>query len=168
VLAKPQALEIKTNDLNLLMKQIVMILQPQAMMNNIQITTEFTSDTSFVLCEGNQLKQAFINILKNAIEASPMGGEVVIQIEYIPDKNQANIRFTDYGCGIEKERLPYLGEPFYSIKEDGVGLGLMICYKIIEKHQGKILIESEVGKETTVHINLPISTLENPCSYSSY
>ncbi|WP_162788972.1 HAMP domain-containing sensor histidine kinase, partial [Bacillus sp. PF5] len=69
---------------------------------------------------------------------------------------------------IEKERLPYLGEPFYSIKEDGVGLGLMICYKIIEKHQGKILIESEVGKETTVHINLPISTLENSCSYSSY
>ncbi|PEU35003.1 PAS domain S-box protein [Bacillus toyonensis] len=168
VLAKPQALEIKTNDLNVLMRQIVMILQPQAMMNNIQITTEFTSDTSFVLCEGNQLKQAFINILKNAIEASPMGGEVFIQIEYIPDKNQANIRFTDYGCGIEKERLPYLGEPFYSIKEDGVGLGLMICYKIIEKHQGKILIESEVGKETTVHINLPISTFENESSYSSY
>jgi len=161
VLAKPQALDIKTNDLNVLMRQIVMILQPQAMMNNIQITTEFTSDTSFVLCEGNQLKQVFINILKNAIEASPIGGEVLIQIEYIPDINQVNIRFIDYGCGIEKERLPYLGEPFYSIKENGIGLGLMICYKIIEKHQGKIFIESEVGKETTVNINLPISTLEN-------
>ncbi|PEW82793.1 PAS domain-containing sensor histidine kinase [Bacillus cereus] len=161
VLAKPQALDIKTNDLNVLMRQIVMILQPQAMMNNIQITTEFTSDTSFILCEGNQLKQVFINILKNAIEASPIGGEVLIQIEYIPDINQVNIRFIDYGCGIEKERLPYLGEPFYSIKENGIGLGLMICYKIIEKHQGKIFIESEVGKETTVNINLPISTLEN-------
>ncbi|PFE59037.1 PAS domain-containing sensor histidine kinase [Bacillus cereus] len=161
VLAKPQALDIKTNDLNVLMRQIVMILQPQAMMNNIQITTEFTSDTSFILCEGNQLKQVFINILKNAIEASPIGGEVLIQIEYIPDINQVNIRFIDYGCGIEKERLPYLGEPFYSIKENGIGLGLMICYKIIEKHKGKIFIESEVGKETTVHINLPISTLEN-------
>ena len=161
VLAKPQALDIKTNDLNVLMRQIVMILQPQAMMNNIQITTEFISDTSFVLCEGNQLKQVFINILKNAIEASPIGGEVLIQIEYIPDINQVNIRFIDYGCGIEKERLPYLGEPFYSIKENGIGLGLMICYKIIEKHQGKIFIESEVGKETTVNINLPISTLEN-------
>ncbi|PGM28821.1 PAS domain-containing sensor histidine kinase [Bacillus cereus] len=161
VLAKPQALDIKTNDLNVLMRQIVMILQPQAMMNNIQITTEFTSDTSFILCEGNQLKQVFINILKNAIEASPIGGEVLIQIEYIPDINQVNIRFIDYGCGIEKERLPYLGEPFYSIKENGIGLGLMICYKIIEKHKGKIFIESEVGKETTVNINLPISTLEN-------
>ncbi|EJQ03104.1 PAS domain S-box protein [Bacillus cereus BAG3X2-1] len=161
VLAKPQALDIKTNDLNVLMRQIVMILQPQAMMNNIQITTEFTSDTSFILCEGNQLKQVFINILKNAIEASPIGGKVLIQIEYIPDINQVNIQFIDYGCGIEKERLPYLGEPFYSIKENGIGLGLMICYKIIEKHQGKIFIESEVGKETTVNINLPISTLEN-------
>lgn len=75
-LAKPQTLEIKTNDLNVLMKQVVMILQPQAMMNNIQITTEFTSDTSFILCEGNQLKQVFINILKNAIEATAMGGSL--------------------------------------------------------------------------------------------
>ncbi|WP_410985138.1 PAS domain S-box protein [Bacillus cereus] len=159
-LAKPEALEIKTNDLNVLMKQIVMLLEPQAIMNCIQITTEFTSDTSFILCEGNQLKQAFINILKNAIEATPMGGKILIQIEYAPDKKQVNIQFTDYGCGIEKERLPYLGEPFYSIKENGIGLGLMICYKIIEKHQGKILIESEVGKGTTVNINLPISTLD--------
>ncbi|MBE7123587.1 PAS domain S-box protein [Bacillus cereus] len=167
-LAKPEALEIKTNDLNVLMKQIVMLLEPQAIMNCIQITTEFTSDTSFILCEGNQLKQAFINILKNAIEATPMGGEILIQIEYAPDKKQVNIQFTDYGCGIEKERLPYLGEPFYSIKENGIGLGLMICYKIIEKHQGKILIESEVGKGTTVNINLPISTLEKENSYSSF
>ncbi|MGG0725967.1 PAS domain S-box protein [Bacillus mycoides] len=159
-LAKPQALEIKTNDLNVLMKQVVMILQPQAIMNNIQITAEFTSDTSFTLCEGNQLKQVFINILKNAIEATTRGGEVLIQIEYISDKNRVNIRFTDYGCGIEKDRIPYLGEPFYSIKEDGIGLGLMVCYKIIEKHQGKILIDSEVGQGTIVNINLPIATLE--------
>ncbi|PFA55307.1 sensor histidine kinase, partial [Bacillus sp. AFS015896] len=148
-------------------KQIVMLLEPQAIMNCIQITTEFTSDTSFILCEENQLKQAFINILKNAIEATPMGGEILIQIEYVPDQNQVNIRFTDYGCGIEQERIPYLGEPFYSLKENGIGLGLMICYKIIEKHQGKILIESKVGKGTTVNINLPISTLEKENAYSS-
>ncbi|MDH4424781.1 MULTISPECIES: PAS domain S-box protein [Bacillus] len=166
-LAKPEALEIKTNDLNVLMKQIVMLLEPQAIMNCIQIKTEFTSDTSFILCEENQLKQAFINILKNAIEATPMGGEILIQIEYVPDQNQVNIRFTDYGCGIEQERIPYLGEPFYSLKENGIGLGLMICYKIIEKHQGKILIESEVGKGTTVNINLPISTLKKENAYSS-
>ncbi|MGE7636087.1 PAS domain S-box protein [Bacillus paramycoides] len=166
-LAKPEALEIKTNDLNVLMKQIVMLLEPQATMNCIQIKTEFTSDTSFIPCECNQLKQAFINILKNAIEATSMGGEILIQIEYVPDQNQVNIRFTDYGCGIEQERIPYLGEPFYSIKENGIGLGLMICYKIIEKHQGKILIESEVGKGTTVNINLPISTLEKENSYST-
>ncbi|MFJ8452451.1 PAS domain S-box protein [Bacillus paramycoides] len=166
-LAKPEALEIKTNDLNVLMKQIVMLLEPQATMNCIQIKTEFTSDTSFILCECNQLKQAFINILKNAIEATSMGGEILIQIEYVPDQNHVNIRFTDYGSGIEQERIPYLGEPFYSIKENGIGLGLMICYKIIEKHQGKILIESEVGKGTTVNINLPISTLEKENSYST-
>ncbi|MFN6593024.1 PAS domain S-box protein [Bacillus sp. TD10] len=158
-LAKPEALEIKTNDLNVLMKQVVMLLEPQAIMNCIQIKTEFSADTSFILCESNQLKQAFINILKNAIEATSMGGEILVEIKYVPDQNQVNIRFTDYGCGIEQERIPYLGEPFYSLKENGIGLGLMICYKIIEKHQGEIFIESKVGKGTTVNINLPISTL---------
>ncbi|MBE5107805.1 PAS domain S-box protein [Bacillus thuringiensis] len=166
-LAKPEALEIKTNDLNVLIKQIIILLEPQATMNCIQIITEFTSDASFILCEGNQLKQAFINILKNAIEATPMGGEILIQIKYVPDKNLVNVRFIDNGCGIEKERLPYLGEPFYSIKENGIGLGLMICYKIIEKHQGKIFIESEVGKGTIVNIDLPISTLEIENAYSA-
>ncbi|MEN1938718.1 PAS domain S-box protein [Paenibacillus sp. 102] len=160
-LAKPQALEFKTNDLNILIKQVVMILQPEAMMNNIQITTEFTSDTSFILCEGNQLKQVFMNILKNAIEATPRWGEIWIQIEHAPDKHEVNIRFIDHGCGIPQDRIPYLGEPFYSIKENGIGLGLMICYKIIEKHYGKIFIESEVGKGTTIHVSLPVSPLKN-------
>jgi two-component system sporulation sensor kinase A len=78
-----------------------------------------------------------------------------------PDDHQVSIRFIDQGCGISKERIPYLGEPFYSIKEEGIGLGLMICYKIVEAHQGKIVIESEVNKGTTVDVILPIYPLEN-------
>uniref|UniRef100_UPI0022487B0A ATP-binding protein n=1 Tax=Bacillus thuringiensis TaxID=1428 RepID=UPI0022487B0A len=65
------------------------------------------------------------------------------------------------GSGIPKERIPYLGEPFYSIKEEGIGLGLMICYKIIETHQGRIFIKSEMNKGPTVEVTLPICTLQN-------
>ena len=158
--AKPQVVKIQPNDISVLMDQVLMLLQPQAMMNNIQIRIDFTPDIPLIPCEGNQLKQVFVNILKNAIESMPTGGEILIQIDKL-DNNQIRIRFIDQGCGIPKERIPYLGEPFYSIKEEGIGLGLMICYKIIETHQGKVFIESEVNKGTTVEVTLPICTLQN-------
>ncbi|HDX9577542.1 TPA: PAS domain S-box protein [Bacillus pseudomycoides] len=154
-IAKPQAVKIQPNDINLLMHQVVMLLEPQALMNNVQIKTEVMPNIPMIHCEGNQLKQVFINILKNAIESMATGGEIAIQIDLV-DHNQINIRFMDQGCGIPQERMPYLGEPFYSIKEDGIGLGLMICYKIIEMHQGNIRIESEVNKGTTIDVTLPI------------
>ncbi|ENQ3105648.1 PAS domain S-box protein [Bacillus cereus] len=155
-IAKPQAVKIQPNDISVLMNQVVMLLEPQALMNNVQMKTEVMSTIPMIHCEGNQLKQVFINILKNAIESMPTGGEISIQID-LADHNQINIRFIDQGCGIPQERIPYLGEPFYSIKEDGIGLGLMICYKIIEMHQGKIWIESEVNEGTTIEVILPIS-----------
>ncbi|MGM0876499.1 MAG: PAS domain S-box protein [Bacillota bacterium] len=160
--AKPQAVKVQPNDLNILVEQVITLLQPQATMNNVQIRTEFKSDIPLIPCEGNQLKQVFINILKNAIEAMPMGGDIFIQIDKPDDhQDQVSICFIDQGCGIPKERIPYLGEPFYSIKEEGIGLGLMICYKIVETHQGMIVIESEVNKGTTVDVTLPIYTLQN-------
>ena len=154
-IAKPQAVKIQPNDINMLMNQVVMLLEPQALMNNVQMKTEVMPNLPMIHCEGNHLKQVFINILKNAIESMPTGGKIVIQIDRA-DHNQINIRFIDQGCGIPQERIPYLGEPFYSIKEDWIGLGLMICYKIIEMHHGKIWIESEVNKGTMIDVTLPI------------
>lgn len=158
--AKPQVVKMQPNNMSVLMDQVLMLLQPQAMMNNIKFRIDLNPGIPLISCEGNQLKQVFVNILKNAIESMPMGGEILIQLNIL-DNNQLSIRFIDQGCGIPKERIPYLGEPFYSIKEEGIGLGLMICYKIIETHQGKVFIESEVNKGTTVEVTLPICTLQN-------
>ncbi|MCU9556294.1 PAS domain S-box protein [Bacillus cereus] len=158
--AKPQMVKIQPNDISVLMDQVLMLLQPQAMMNNIKFRIDLNPGIPLISCEGNQLKQVFVNILKNAIESMPMGGEILIQLNIL-DNNQLSICFIDQGCGIPKERIPYLGEPFYSIKEEGIGLGLMICYKIIETHKGKVFIESEVNKGTIVEVTLPICTLQN-------
>ncbi|WP_144611838.1 PAS domain S-box protein [Bacillus cereus] len=158
--AKPQVVKIQPNDISVLMDQVLMLLQPQAMMNNIKFRIDLNPGIPLISCEGNQLKQVFVNILKNAIESMPMGGEILIQLNIL-DNNQLSICFIDQGCGIPKERIPYLGEPFYSIKEEGIGLGLMICYKIIETHKGKVFIESEVNKGTIVEVTLPICTLQN-------
>ncbi|HDR8055035.1 TPA: GHKL domain-containing protein, partial [Bacillus cereus] len=100
------------------------------------------------------LKQVFINILQNSIEAMPNGGEISIHIKEINDDGVI-IHVIDEGIGIPEERIKRLGEPFYSTKEKGTGIGLMLSYKIIESHQGTISIMSEVGVGTTVTIYLP-------------
>ncbi|MBM7587451.1 PAS domain S-box-containing protein [Bacillus pakistanensis] len=158
--AKPQAVKVQPNDMYMIIEQVTLLFQPQVNINNVQIKTEFESGIPYVPFERNQLKQVFINILKNAIESMPQGGEVLIQVKK-SDEHQVCVSIIDQGCGIPKERMPYIGEPFYSIKEEGVGLGLMICYKIMEAHGGQICIESEVGKGTKVDVILPIHTLKS-------
>lgn len=158
--AKPQSVKVQPNDMCRLIEQVTLLFHPQVKINNIQIKTLFESDIPLIPFERNQLKQVFINILKNAIQSMPLGGEVFIQVKK-SDDHHVCISIIDQGCGIPKERMPYLGEPFYSIKEEGIGLGLMICYKIIEAHEGEICIESELGKGTKVDIILPIYPFTN-------
>ena len=87
----------------------------------------------------NQLKQVFINILQNSIEAMPDGGKISIHIKEM-NEDGVIIDVVDEGIGIPEERIKRLGEPFYSTKEKGTGIGLMLSYKIIESHQGTISI----------------------------
>uniref|UniRef100_UPI00313ED5DC PAS domain S-box protein n=1 Tax=Bacillus sp. OTU530 TaxID=3043862 RepID=UPI00313ED5DC len=152
--AKPQAVEVQPNDMYMIIEQVILLFQPQGNIHNVQIRTEFESGIPLIPFERNQLKQVFINVLKNAIKSMPLGGDVLIQVKQFSE-HQVCVSIIDQGCGIPKERMPYLGEPFYSIKEEGVGLGLMICYKIIEAHGGEICIESELGKGTKVDVILP-------------
>jgi signal transduction histidine kinase len=93
--------------------------------------------------------------MKNALEAMQQGGTMRIQAHLDNNPNYITIRFIDQGCGIAPERLPKLGEPFYSTKEKGTGLGLMVCYRIIEAHGGFMEIRSKLEEGTTVEITLP-------------
>lgn len=106
-------------------------------------------------CDLNQVKLVFQNLISNAIESMPKGGMIHIEIG-IEDKQYLYIAVADEGVGISQERIPTLGEPFYSNKEKGSGLGLMISYRIIQNHKGKIFFTSELGKGTTVKILLPL------------
>jgi two-component system sporulation sensor kinase A len=124
-------------------------------MNNVFIITELDSDEVMVNCEENQLKQAFINFIKNAIDSMLKGGKLVIQMK---STNQAEIviRFIDQGSGIPDYILHKLGQPFYTTKEKGTGLGFMVSKKIIENHQGSITIYSEENKGTTIELKIPL------------
>ncbi|WP_028393041.1 PAS domain S-box protein [Bacillus cihuensis] len=154
-LAKPQALKYSNQDVNVIVKETADFLEAQAMLNNIQLKRNLTKDNCDVFCEGNQLKQVLINIIKNAIEVSNDGSFVIINTERIND-SFVKISIIDHGPGITEEKLRRLGEPFYTTKERGTGLGLMVSYKIIEEHKGYIEVESEAEKGATFHIFLPI------------
>ncbi|HDR7211059.1 TPA: GHKL domain-containing protein, partial [Bacillus cytotoxicus] len=107
--------------------------------------------------------QVFINILQNSIEAMPDGGKIFIHMK-TNRINEVIIDLVDEGIGIPEERIKRLGEPFYSTKEKGTGIGLMLSYKIIEQHQGRISIMSKVGVGTSVTIYLPMFQQEKSLS----
>ncbi|MGE7876843.1 PAS domain S-box protein [Peribacillus muralis] len=157
VLAKPQALKIVKQDVHTILRETLELLAAQALLENIQFNTFFEEVEFTVLCEANQLKQVFINIIKNALEVMPNGGAVRINTSRCTGKYVC-ISITDQGMGIPSEKLKKLGEPFYTTKDRGTGLGLMVSYKIIEEHKGYIDVESEVDKGTSFHIYLPLES----------
>lgn len=159
LLAKPQTAAFEEKHLQQLLEHVRTLMNTKAIMNYTEIVIDYRADTTNIYCEENQLKQVFINVLKNAIEAMPDGGEIKIAVEDTDDGGVL-IRVIDEGDGIPEESLPKLGEPFYTTKEQGTGLGLMISSKIIEEHGGTMGFVSDRDEGTTVEILLPSSPKE--------
>jgi two-component system, sporulation sensor kinase E len=154
VIAKPQSVRYQAKDALHILHNTVTLLGSQAAIHNVELLAEAEDNLPQINCDENQIKQVFINILNNAIDSMPEGGKVRIKLER-SDSRFIQISFTDEGCGIPEDRIPRLGEPFYTTKEKGTGLGLMVTFKIIENHGGSMRILSEVDKGTTVEIKLP-------------
>jgi two-component system sporulation sensor kinase A len=157
IVSNPQVIRSQEEkNLESILQNIVLLLGAQANLINVQIRTEYESDIPLIKCDENQLKQVFINIVKNGLEAmDDRGGVLLIQVKNIqPDK--ILIRFIDQGIGIPEEQISRLGEPFHTTKEHGTGLGLMVTNKIIEGHKGSMSIKSKVNQGTTVDIFLPV------------
>ncbi|MEH7010892.1 ATP-binding protein [Neobacillus niacini] len=155
-LGKPQAVQHHRTNLQELVENTLELLSPQAHLENIQFKLCVEESSFFITGEKNQLKQVFLNILKNAIEAMPDGGNIHINLQK-SENGECVLSVQDEGCGIPEELLPRLGEPFYSLKEKGTGLGLMICNKIIKQHQGSITYQSKAKQGTLVEIKLPLA-----------
>ncbi|MDC2864347.1 PAS domain-containing sensor histidine kinase [Bacillus sp. BP-3] len=155
-IAKPEITSFENKNLCFILENVVSLINTKAIMTNIHITFQTDPDVLYMDCCEKQLKQVFINVLQNSIEAMPNGGDIIISAKKTSD-NEVMICISDEGIGIPEERIIKLGEPFYSTKEKGTGIGLMISYKIIERHQGRIHITSKVGIGTSVKIYLPIS-----------
>lgn len=154
VLGESQSINKKSKNVCGLLDHVITLYRQQALENKIQIIKDSEPDIPLIQCEESQMKQVFINILKNAIEAMPNGGVLSIEVKLLT--NQIRIRFTDQGKGIPSDILKKLGEPFVTTKENGTGLGLMISRRIIENHQGSLKFDSKLDQGTIVDICLPV------------
>jgi len=157
LVAKPTEVVFSVVNINSIVREVVQLLSTEASLKNTQLNiTDLSQFNAY--CHDSQLKQVFINILKNALEAIKTKGEVNITLAD-KDEDYFSITFEDNGCGIEEDRLSHIGEPFYSVKEKGIGLGMTVSYRIIETHKGSIHIKSEVNVGTIVEVLLPKSKM---------
>jgi signal transduction histidine kinase len=165
MLSKPQVYELTYQDMRVMMRDTVTLLETQAILHNIAIEAEYGNDPLWIYGVENQVKQVFINVIKNAIEAMIDGGSIGIKLSR--ESDGVFVRIRDEGPGIGEDQLAKMGQPFYTTKEKGTGLGLMVSYKIVDNHQGKIDVKSEIGKGTLFEIMLPFRYPETAIKKSS-
>ncbi|HEY2420626.1 MAG TPA: PAS domain S-box protein [Neobacillus sp.] len=152
-LAKPQAIQFERVNLIAILESTANMLHPQALLNDVQIKSNFPKEDIEILCSPNQLKQVFVNFIKNAIESMPDGGSVYINVQRM-DNKKIMVSIADEGVGIDTDLLKFLGTPFYTTKDKGIGLGLTVSNKIIQEHNGAMEIESQIEIGTTIKVSL--------------
>lgn len=152
--SRPSPLKLEEVMIENIMEELITFLSPEFRKNKIEIRENYLSYIPSVLLDRNQIRQAFLNIFKNSIEAMPKGGHIYISTFLKGDR--VEIRIQDEGIGIPKDKLYRIFEPYFTTKEKGSGLGLMITYRIIKAHGGEIKVKSKVREGTEITVVLPI------------
>jgi two-component system, NtrC family, sensor kinase len=162
--------QVRALDLNALLHDLAQLTSPAMLRGNITVYTELQDDLPMVLADGNQVQQVFLNLIANAVDAMPSGGELHIGtvIETANDSRLDRAGTDDGGCvavsirdtgqGIPEEYLTKIFDPFFTTKEvgRGTGIGLAVCSQIIHAHGGSIAVQSQRGEGSTFTIRLPI------------
>ncbi|QGQ95968.1 GHKL domain-containing protein [Paenibacillus psychroresistens] len=154
MLAKPQPIKYERGSLYAVLKTTVEFMSSEASLHNVEIIFDSLNKEVWIEMDIKQMKQVFMNIIKNALEASQAGSH--IQIQVIENSQHVQIIIIDHGQGISTEQLRKIFDPFYSQKDTGTGLGLTTSLNIVRNHQGDIEAFSDIGVKTSVIITLPL------------
>ncbi len=143
--------------LHKILKETFDLMSHQMKIANINFLTDFSAHFDQINCSPNQIKQACVAMLVNALEAISEHGEIVMKTTN-PNENTVKLEITDNGSGISPQDIPHIFEPFFSSKQkaSGTGLGLAIVHGIVQSHKGKIDVESTLGQGTTISIILAV------------
>jgi two-component system, NtrC family, sensor kinase len=155
-------MNIESTDVNAIVNRCVMLVRHQLEMGGIQLQLQLADDMPRVPCDGAQIEQVLLALAMNAIDALPRGGNLWLKTRVSKDTREVEFEVRDDGVGIAPEILPRMFEPFLTTKESGhgVGLGLAVSRSIIERHSGKIDVQSEIGKGTMFVVRLPLGDKE--------
>ncbi|WP_325530972.1 sensor histidine kinase [Sporomusa sp.] len=152
-----------------LLQDVAFLMEGQLHTKNATVTVTLPALGCNVVGDICQLKQVFINLLKNAVEAVPYEGRVIVAIGR--QQGMMAITVEDNGNGIPREIIEKLGTPFFTTKDYGTGLGLSVCYSIVQNHGGRIIVDSQVGQGTTFTVLLPsgdesvLLTVDEQCNF---
>jgi signal transduction histidine kinase/ligand-binding sensor domain-containing protein/FixJ family two-component response regulator len=155
MLAKPMPVQFKKENIYHVLKSTLEFMSSEASLHNIKINYDFAGKELFIEMDSKQMKQVFINVIKNAIEASFPGG--LVQIKAVQTNEFIEITIDDKGKGIPQEQLRKIFDPFFTQKDTGTGLGLTTSLNIVRNHQGVIDVSSILDNGTSVIIKLPLS-----------
>jgi two-component system, NtrC family, sensor histidine kinase HydH len=156
-MARPQPADLRPCPVQDELETIVTLVSNDARDREINLVLHAPPVPVIVRADGEKLRQAFLNIILNALQATPAGGTVSISTS-VDQSTSCEIRFCDSGPGIDAATLEKIFDSFFTTKPDGTGLGLSITRKIIESNGGTLLVESEPGQGTTVTVRLPLQT----------
>jgi signal transduction histidine kinase len=171
-LARPAAMVRDPVNLNEILTQVVELFETQANAQGLKIVQDFEQDLPFYMADRKRLHRCFSNLISNAIQAMPAGGDVIIRTRVVTTtmplagskapgsrpEPAIQVSVSDTGQGIPADRLSRIFDPFYTTKEKGMGLGMAITHRIVEDHKGSIDVKSEVGLGTSFTLHFPLET----------
>jgi signal transduction histidine kinase len=156
--ARPKMDEVGVHDLNEIIADTLLLIEHRLRSwSNIYVIRQFAEDLPQIRCERNSISQLLINILTNASDAMPQGGEIAIQTDFGNDRRQFMLRVSDTGVGIPEDIRSKVFDPFFTIRRvgEGTGLGLSIVWSVVQAHGGEVELESDLGQGTTITLWFP-------------
>lgn len=159
---RPSSTQHHATDIHQAIEDVLALARKQLERGKVRVYKAYDPSLPLLNAAENQLKQVFLNLVINAIEAMPNGGELRIQTRVSEDDEWLMIVFQDQGVGLSRNAMIHLFEPFYTTKSTGTGLGLSISYGIVEQHGGRLQVESELGRGSCFTVKLPTTRAITP------
>ena len=160
------SISYEPTDLNRVIEHCVRLVKHKLDLASVHLDVDLAHDLPMIRCDPGQSEQVVLALVINAVDAMPNGGNLKLRTLRRPNSGEVAIEVEDDGAGIPKDVLPHLFEPFFTTKEreHGLGLGLAISLSIVERHQGRIEVKSELGRGTKFTVILPVEGVRIPQS----
>lgn len=160
--ARPTRLRLSSEDIGQILESVLKRCQAQVKENQIKVISHYGENLPHLRVDRQRLEQVFTNLIINATQAMPQGGELSLQTDLVPGQNgtaveQVRVVIADTGPGIPVEAQQQIFEPFFTTKTRGTGLGLTVARRIVEEHGGAIKVQSEAAQGTCFVISLPVA-----------